>query len=718
MRTKMWLAGLAWSAAGLLGVLWGKEVPASTVSFTAGERAWWAVQPVEDPRVPDSGRGWARNGIDGFIAAKLAEQGLRPAPEAGPGELVRRIFFDLTGLPPTPSEVEAFVSAAEADYPVAVERLVDELLESPRYGERWAQFWLDAVRYAESDGYRADSFRPGAWRYRDYVIESVQADKPYGQFVREQLAGDELWPENPRAVIGTAFLRHGVYEYNQRNARMHWELILNEMTNVTGEVFLGLGVGCAQCHDHKFDPIRQRDYYAMQSFLATTYWPQDRVFATPAEVAVQEAKQKNWEEETAAIRAEMDALMKDSRERKRAFVIGQFPEEIQEMARKDPGERTAYEEQMVELVNRQIELEYGRLDPKRSLERKPEVWARYQEMQEQLKAFEHLKPQPLPNAFVAADVRPEPAVTYLAKRTGKVAVEPAFLTILGQERPRIAPKETSTGRRSALAEWIADPENPFSTRVIVNRIWQGHFGTGIVPTPNDLGHLGGGPSHPELLDWLTTRFLEEGWRFKPMHRLILTSATYRQSSRREPGKEELEKDPGNRLLWRFPPRRLSAEQVRDAMLLVSGELTHREGGISVPGDQPVRSVYVRKMRNTPDPMLHGFDAPQGFEPASERLQTTTPTQSLLLVNGAWPLKRAAAFAEQIREGEREPGEALVERAFQRAYGRSPEREERDLVLAFLRLPDPGPSAAADPFDRSLIDFCHALLSSNEFLYLH
>ncbi len=254
----------------------GQEVDAH--GFSAEDRAWWAIQPVADPAVPSTGESWARNDIAPFIARALAEAGLEPAPEADRRELVRRAYYDLHGLPPTPGQIAAFLADKR---PNAWERLIDELLESPRYGERWGQHWLDVVRWAESDGYNQDAFRPDAWPYRDYVVKSFNEDKPYDRFVREQLAGDEIDPDNPDVLIGTAFLRNGLYEYNQRNVRMHWDLIVNELTRVTSETFLGLGLGCAQCHDHKFDPLLQKDYFAMQAFLAPVRWRHDLVLATP-----------------------------------------------------------------------------------------------------------------------------------------------------------------------------------------------------------------------------------------------------------------------------------------------------------------------------------------------------------------------------------------------------------------------------------------------------
>ena len=569
------------------------RIRSSEKTFTQEDRNWWAIQPVREPKIPDTGNDWARNEIDRFIARKLDAAGLKPAREADRHELVRRAYFDLHGLPPTPRQIDAFVNDQRPD---AWQRLIRELLDSPRYGERWAQHWLDVVRFAESDGYNEDAFRPSASAFRDYVIRSLNDDKPYNRFVREHLAGDEIAPDDPNVFIGTAYLRHGIYEWNQRNARMHWGLIINEMTRVTGEAFLGIGIGCAECHDHKFDPILQKDYYGLQAFLSSVAWPMERKLATSDEIAAHRKKQQAWEEATKLIRDEMHALTKDAVDKNQKYIVAQFPEDVQAIYHKPESDKTTYEKQLSYLVYRQAHRAATRFDHEKTLKSKPEKLKRYQELKAELKKFDKLKPTPLPSAFVATDIGTKPAPTYLLTRTTKEEVEPSFLALLGAEPPKIAPTATTTGRRTTLANWIAHDDNPLSTRVIVNRVWQRHFGQGIVPTPNDFGTLGEPPSHPELLDWLTQRFLEGAWKIKPLHELIMNSAAYRQTARREPLSTENQVDPTNRLLWRFPPQRLDAEQVRDAMLAASGELKHRDGGASVSGAAPYRSVYVIKKR--------------------------------------------------------------------------------------------------------------------------
>ena len=648
--------------------------------FSAEDRSWWAVQPVADPATPaEAGKNWARNGIDRFVARRLDEAGLAPAAAAGKRELVRRAYFDLHGLPPTPEQVEAFVEDSRPD---AWEKLIDQLLASPRYGERWGQHWLDVVRWAESDGYNQDAFRPQAWPYRDYVIKSFNDDKPYDRFVREQLAGDELDPANPEVMIGTAFLRNGIYEFNQRDVRTHWGLIVDELTRVTSETFLGLGLGCAQCHDHKFDPLLQEDYFAMQAFLAPVRWRFDLTLADADEQQRYEKKLADWKKATAGIRSRIDKILEPRVRQRQAGQLRMFPADIQELYARAETERSPYEQQLVELTDIQIRYERTRFDEKK---RVPEAdRKRLAALRAELAKFDHLKPEPLPPAFVATDIRTEAPKVWLESRDGNVEVGPAFPALLETGRPDIAPTENSTGRRLALAEWITRADNPFATRVIVNRLWQYHFAQGIVATPNDFGTLGEAPSHPELLDWLTTRFLEGGWKIKPLHRLIMNSAVYRQTARREPGETESATDPGNRLLWRYPPLRLDAEQIRDAMLVASGEMVHRLGGESVEGAEPRRSVYVKKMRNTPDEMLRGFDAPPGFESTPQRVATTAPTQSLLLINGAWSMERARALARRVLAGKSAIDPAIVREVIATVYGREPRDTETERALAFVR----------------------------------
>jgi hypothetical protein len=641
------------------------------------DRQWWAFQPVRDPVPPDAGGTWARNPIDRFIARRHQAAGLKPAPEADRAVLIRRLTYDLWGLPPTPEEIDAFVADPSSD---AYERLVERLLASPRYGERWARHWLDLVRYADSDGYRADEYRPHAWRYRDYVVRSLNEDKPYDRFVLEQIAGDELFPGDPEALIATGYLRHWIYEYNNRDVRGQWSIILNDITDTTADVFLGLGVQCARCHDHKFDPILQRDYFRLQAFFANMLPRDDLVAATDRQQAEYAEALRNWEDATASIRAEIAAVEAPYREKAAQGAITKFPEDIQAMILKPVVERTPLEHQLAELAYRQVTYEYDRLDRALKGEDKERVLA----LNRQLAQFDRLKPAPLPVAFAVTDAGPVAPPITIPKR-GSDPVEPGFLTILDPEPARIEPPSSglaTTGRRAALARWLASPDNPLTARVIVNRVWQQHFGKGLAANASDFGKLGEQPSHPELLDWLARHFVEHGWSLKSLHRWIVTSATYRQSSTHPEPSAGLLADPENRWLWRAPVRRLDAEQIRDALFAVSGELDPTPNGAPTAATQPRRSIFTKVLRNQRDPLLDVFDAPLWFASASSRDTTTTPVQSLLLINSQPMLQRARAFAERLAR-DSDDGTRRIERAYRLALGRSPAAAELTAVQEFL-----------------------------------
>jgi hypothetical protein len=669
---------------------------------------WWAVKPVERPEVPlRAGDEWSQNPIDRFVDRALQKADLTPSPKADRRELIRRVYFDLIGLPPSADAVEQFANDTN---PKAWSNLVEELLNSPHYGERWGQHWLDVTRWAESDGYRQDAFRPHAWPYRDYVVNSFNQDKRYDQFVREQLAGDEIAPDNPDVMIGTAYLRNGIYEYNQRNVEMHWELIVDELTSLTGEVFMGVGIGCAQCHDHKFDPIPQEDYYRLKAMLAPVSWKFDVPLATPKQKREHERQLQVWLEATKDLREQIDAIVEPQIKARQHAALIMFPEAIQAIFAMPKEQRTPYQQQLMDLANIQVEYERERFDETKSI--KGEESEKLKQLRAALKAYDYLKPASLTPAFVASDVGRNAPKVLLKNRAGARDIDPGFLSVL---EPASLPIQSpahgnTTGRRSTLAEWLTDEKHPLTPRVIVNRIWLKHFKDGLVASPNDFGELGKAPSHPELLDWLASEFLASGWSFKHMHRLIVHSSTYQQTARREPGARESETDPINRLLWRYPPQRLDAAQVRDAMLTVSGELDRSLGGPSVKGDRQRRSIYVRKIRNTPDEILKGFDSPTGFNSTPVRDATTTPGQALLLMNGDWILKRAQQFAELLRSTHGDDVVAMVREACQRCYGRHAGEAETHMAVTFLQ----DNRAEGD----SLVDMCQMLLSSNEFLYLH
>jgi hypothetical protein len=663
--------------------------------ITDADRAWWSFQPVKEPALPPADP-QARNEIDRFIHARLKAEGLAPAPEADRRTLLRRLTFDLHGLPPTPEEIDAFVKDPAPD---AYEKQVERLLAHPRYGERWARHWLDLVRYAESDGYKQDGYRPSTWPYRDYVIRAFNEDKPYDRFVLEQLAGDEIAPDDPKVTVATGFLRLGIYEYNQRNPWGQWRDILNDITDVTGDAFLGLGMGCARCHDHKFDPILQRDYFALQSFFAGILWREDVPLATAEDVAEHRKKQAAWEEKTAAIRAEIAAIEKPFLQNADKSILSKFIPELQAVYAKPVAERTPYDVQIADLLNRQVIAERGLIDGKI----KGATRERWSELQRKLAEFDRDKPRDLPPALVVTDVGPVAAPTTIPDDSEKRVIAPAFLTVLGGDAPKPEAQATSSGRRLALARWLTRPDHPLAARVMANRIWQQHFGRGLVSTSNDYGRLGEKPTHPELLDWLAARFVKEGWSLKAMHRLIVGSATYRRSAMHPSPEAGRLKDPDDRLLWKMAPRRLQAEAVRDAMLFTSGEFDSHMGGPATDPNLPRRTIYTKVHRNTHDSLLEAFDAPETFSSVPSRNATTTATQALLMINGRWPLERAQAFARRLRSSGASTNSELVRSAYRIAFGRAPTADELARGVAFLEKSAPGSKAADLPLVQAMPD---------------
>lgn len=645
--------------------------------ITDEDRAWWSFQPMRSVTLPtpagalDSG-----NEVDRFILARLEKEGLTPAPAADRIALIRRVTFDLIGLPPTPEEVDAFVRDPAPD---AYGKLVDRLLASPRHGERAARHWLDLVRYADSDGYRIDDYRPEAWRYRDYVIRAFNGDKPYDRFLLEQLAGDELFPGDPDALIATGFLRHWVYEYNNRDVRQHWATILNDITDTTADVFLGLGLQCARCHDHKFDPLLQRDYFRLQAFFSGMLPREDLPAATAEEIAAYTKKLAAWEAKTARLREQLAALEKTYRDAAERDAVGKFPADIQAMIRKPAAERLPLETQYAALAWRQVEYDWGRLDGKLKGEEKEKIFA----LRKEIAAFDAEKPAPLPHPPAVTDLGTQAAPVTIPKK-GKDDILPGFPTILSEAPAEIVPMRGSTGRRAALARWLVAPTNPLTARVIVNRVWQEHFGRGLAVNASDFGKLGDPPSHPELLDWLARRFIDGGWSIKELRRLLVTSATYQRSCEHPAPDAGRLKDPENKLLWRALPRRLEAEQIRDAVLAVTGELKlDQAGGPGVTASEPQRTIYTRIMRNTRDPLADVFDAPLWFASASSRDVTTTPVQSLLLANSPYMIHRGRRLAERVAKGVPADPAAQVRTAYHLVFGRAPTDQESRTALAFL-----------------------------------
>ncbi len=669
------------------------------------EEALWAFQPLSNPNTPEvETEEWVRNPIDAFILSKLEKSGLEPTSEADRQTLIRRASFDLIGLPPTPDEVADFVNDPHSD---AYERLIDRLLDSPRYGERYARHWLDLVRYADSDGYKADQLRPNAWRYRDYVIDSFNEDKPYSRFVEEQIAGDELYPHSDAAKMATGYLRLWPYEDNQPDMGRHWAAILDDMTDVSGDVFLGLSMKCARCHDHKFDPISQKDYYKLQSFFAALS-PWEEVYLGGKDV--EEAYQKQlsrWEEATVELRAEIEVIESASLNIGWDAAFAKLPPYVQDIVLKD--ERTPYEEQLARFAEKMIGWRSNKDLEKNIAKEDLEEW---KELTSQLAEYDYIRPMERERVASVRDVGMRAPKVFVESKGKKAEVDPGYLAILGLEDPEIEPvpeNPNTTGRRGTLADWLTEGSNQLTTRVMANRLWQWHFGRGIVASSNDFGSLGDRPSHPELLDWLARRFVEEGWSLKAMHRLIMTSSTYRQGSVNH--NELAERvDADNRLLWRMPVRRMDAEQLRDSMLFVGGDMDLAMGGPGVSEeDSARRSIYVLNKRNKLRTMMNKFDTPDLHNSCHMRDVTTTPLQALSLMNGEWPLARAESFAERLLKIESDGVEKRIVSAYEIALGRTPEVDEIQLAQRFIEEPNS---------PEYWVDLCHVLLNTNEFIYIN
>ncbi len=716
--------------------------------FPEHQRSHWAFQPVAEPDMPASS---TAHPIDAFVLARLRGEGIRPAARADRTTLIRRATFDLHGLPPTPAEVQAFVEDASPD---AFARVVDRLLASPRYGERWARHWLDLARYAESEGFKSDETRPNAWRYRDYVIESLNSDKPYDRFVQEQIAGDELWPNDPQARIATGFNRHYADESNAAILMQRRQEVLLDITDTVGSVFLGLTYSCAKCHDHKFDPILQSDYYRLQAFFTNVATDDEIHLLTERQRAERELQQAKWEEATAEIRSQMDALLEAKRADAFETQVNRRSPETREAFRKNAGNRSMYERLLFQ--QHMWQMRYHN-DAKLANSLPDADKQRYRELEAELAEFDHLQPAPLPVGMGIRELGPEAPATHVLSFANYAApleeVEPGYLTLLDPGPAAYAPAldGRSSGRRTALAGWLTGADNPLTARVMANRLWHYHFGQGIVRTPSDFGLMGERPTHPELLDWLALEFRRSGWSIKQMHRLIMNSQTYQQSSEfRQAASDE---DPLNRLLWRFPPQRLEGEVIRDSMLAVAGRLNHRVGGPSVFPELPMgasqprggwdvpesrhaqdrRSVYVFVRRNSRYPMLESFDMPDTHESCARRSLTTTAPQALALLNSEHTLGWAQGLAGRILDAAGADRDRQIREGFRLAYSRRPDGWEKDTVLTFfetqrgiiaeraaagepLLLPDVLPAGMSQQEAAAVVDFAHMLLNSNEFVF--
>jgi mono/diheme cytochrome c family protein len=673
----------------------------------------WAFQSVEKPAVPQG----YENAIDAFVGAKLAFAKLQPAATADFRTLIRRATYDLTGLPPTPFEIFQFRQAWEKDSDKAWHDLVTRLLASEHYGERWGQHWLDVVRYADTAGFSNDYERSNAWRYRDYVIRSFNKDKPFNEFVVEQLAGDELRPDNPEAIIATGMLRMGPWGtamIPQPEAR---QIYLDDLVHNVGQAFLSMPMRCCKCHDHKFDPIPTRDYYRVYAAFATTQPAEvDAPFLDEENRNGFAEKRKLVEELLAYAKAERDNIInKQEAAAKKWYEQHNLPYKNENARKKDPEDMKpprhvglTSEEKGIKKVREQDVWIW-----ERRLERfEPMAQAVYNG-QDDLKNSRKLRPA----RKINQKWRPANFILAGGALTAKQdAVGPGVLSVTGFAVDKDAgdrfllPSELN-GRRLALAKWIASDENPLTARSIVNRVWQHHFGRGIVRTSNNFGAKGSKPTHPELLDWLTSDFIENGWKLKRLHRLIMTSSAYQRSGQHPNAKNLETADPDDKLLARFPVRRLTAEELRDSVLLISGELNREIGGVPImpeinmevalqprmiqfsiaPAHQPSRTpaernrrtIYAYRVRGQADPFLEIMNLPNPNESCEQRDAAAVTPQAFTLMNSDVMTDRSIAFALRVRKERKDDTAAQVRRAVRLAYGRVPTRDEQEGLEGYL-----------------------------------
>ena len=779
-----------------IGSLPRDSAPAKT------EWRWPFERPVKRDPPAVKNAGWLRNEVDAFILSKLESEGLPPAPPASRRTLARRLYLDLLGMPPSPEDMDRFL---KDDSNGAYEKLIDRLLADPRYGERWGRHWLDLARYGETTGLEGDGLIGNAWRYRDWVIEAFNSNMPYDRFVILQLAGGDEhsktrnnYQPDIQGLIPTGFLRVAPWDRSNLVAAEVRQNYMSEVTSATGSVFLGLTIGCARCHDHKYDPIPTRDFYRFQAFFNTIQAGppvdvpfRDKLLAAQSEQKIKEYEQrlKNGPEKRELDQLEAELLKKlvaarierskgkpykitDLRlelklEKQRIFSEEQKERQSELLAAAnrtgDAEEKQALDEFEEQLMKILVEAySSGKVDPGERFQAldkdavRSEVQAKYSgesiftleeknrhsELSGKIDVLRRKMDRWRPRALAVTNVPGPPSGPDIAPvrvlKAGNYlqpgeAVEPGFPTaITGVSRPAVLETDRyrqfpTRGWRMTLAKWIAGPENPLTARVMVNRIWQHHFGYGIVRTPSDFGKNGERPTHPELLDWLAVRFVESGWDIKAMHKLLLMSNTYRQAAD-NPADRKGEKDPDNRLFSHFLRRRLEAEAIRDSVLHVSGRLNTKMGGPSVfpplpddladfarygrtgglmwepnenPDDARRRSVYIFQRRSLPLPLMASFDAPAFSESCERRSSTTTALQALGMMNGSLVQEEAEHLAARVENESGADRGRQIRRAFEWVLSRPPSSSELDKFTTFRG---------------SLASICLVLMNSNEFLY--
>lgn len=717
-----------WVAAGLP---WPKELAEIEVEPEKGppqvndaNKQFWSFQPVRNPPVPET-PGNSVHPIDAFINAGLQSHGLSQAPAADPRQLIRRAYYDLTGLPPSVEAVETF--AADPS-PAAWSAVIESLLASPHYGEQWGRHWLDLVRYAETNSYERDGAKPLVWRYRDYVIQSFNADKPYDQFVTEQIAGDEIAAPTPDSVIATGYYRLGRWDDEPVDPELAYYDDLDDILATTSQTFLGLTVNCARCHDHKIDPIPQRDYYRMLAFFQNIRRFGVRSHESVLEASVTEIDQP---EDGPAFRAAQERYDNEVQANERT--LARIEEKVKPDFKGVEHDEFQFEANRLSLIEKR---EDGVLT-------KAEV-SKYRNATKQRDHLRNNRPTGMAQALCVKEDLVNPRPSHILERGNPQAkadiVTPGFPAILSPPEisvPPVGENARSSGRRLALAQWLTSPANPLPARVMANRIWQYHFGRGIVRSSSDFGFQGTAPTHPELLDWLATQFVEQKWSIKAMHRLIMTSAAYQMSS--QPNESNLAKDAVNDHLWRFDMRRLTAEEIRDSILWANGTLNQDrmfgpsiytdipqevKAGQSQPGsgwgessaeDRARRSIYIHVKRSLLDPVLESFDFADTDQTCPVRFATTQPTQALSLLNSDFALSQADQFAAWLgTAASDESDESRVRLALTRVMQRQPTADE---VLRGTTLITTLQTKDKLSADKALRYFCLVALNLNEFIYL-
>jgi hypothetical protein len=705
--------------AGALGVLWAGS--GQEEAFIGARGRYWAFQKVVRPPVPPSGG----NPIDAFILQELRGKQLDPSKPLDRPQLLRRVTYDLTGLPPTPGELDSFLKDQTRD---AYEKVVDRLLASPHYGERWASKWLDVVRYADTNGFELDQDRPQAWRYRDYVIRSFTQDKPYDRFVREQIAGDEMFPGDQEALIATGYLRAGsehVVSGNIDPEESRQEVLTEIATNI-GQTFLGMTINCARCHNHKFDPILQADFYGLQAIFAGAKGKEVEI-ATPEEKAAWNTAQKAYKDRLAPIEEALKALAKPYEDEIREERRRTLDPQLLKAADTPKDQRTAGQKRLAADAEAQLKPAWDEVVAVMSASAK----SQREKLRRELHEVQWTAPDPLPAAYAFVNTD-EPAPQSYVLRLGDPhsrldPVNPALPFVI---RAGYAIPVNSTGRRTAFANWLAAPENPLTARVMVNRIWQFRMGDGLVRTPNDFGTMGDKPDSRALLDWLAAEFMARDWSVKAVDRLIVTSSVYRQASVPDEAKSKV--DPQNRLFWRMNRKRFDAEMIRDSTLSISGTLNPQMGGrpVKIPiepevynlifteferdGLWPVspdasvqnrRGIYLYNKRSVRLPLFTAFDQPDAITSCPVRPVSTHALQALSLFNSSFMQEVSQAFAARLESSCGKDRGCQINSAWLLALSRRPRPEENRLAVKFFKS------------GGTLPDFCLALFNRNEFIYV-